>query len=176
MMLINLTVSGNTVGTGAGAAISNSFGVLNAINCTLVHNQVGSGTGSGGVAQLGDPGNTHLDNCILAYNDNDNCSGSISSNSGRNIDDDGGVCNSDDDLWVDPLLASLADNGGFTRTHLPLAGSYAIDNGDDNANVCYATDQRGWHRPIDGDGNGIASCDIGAVELTIPAFLPVIRR
>jgi hypothetical protein len=42
--------------------------------------------------------------------------------------------------------------------------------------VCFASDQRGWHRPIDGDGDGIARCDIGSVELTIPLCLPIIRR
>ena len=131
------------------------------------------------MSQQGTPGNTHLDNCILAYNDNDNCSGVISSNSGRNIDDDDGVCFSDDDLWVDPLLAPLADNGGFTRTHLPLAGSYAIDNGDEDANVCFATDQRGWHRPIDGDGNGFASLRyrLGRADyLVLPAARPSLIR
>ncbi len=62
----------------------------------------------------------------------------------------------------DPKLASLANNGGFASTMLPLAGSPLIDAGE-NLN-CPSTDQRGQARPIDKQGGG-AKCDIGAVEL-----------
>ena len=66
----------------------------------------------------------------------------------------------DDRLDVDAGLGALADNGGFTRTHLP--GANAIDRG---AAVCSASDQRGVARPQDGDGDGISACDAGAVEV-----------
>jgi hypothetical protein len=56
---------------------------------------------------------------------------------------------------ADPLLGPLADNGGPTWTHLPQAGSPAIDGGG----TCTGVDQRGVTRP-----QGIA-CDIGAVEV-----------
>ena len=175
LTLINVTISGNTLATGFGAAIHNTPGTVSAINCTIVDNHVLSGLGAGGVYNGGLAADFMLENVILAYNDNDNCGGPIGSNTDRNIDDDV-ACSFADDLWVDPLLSPLADNGGFSQTHLPAATSYAIDNGDDNAYYCYASDQRGWKRPIDGDGNGIATCDIGSVELAIPLFLPVIRR
>ena len=45
---------------------------------------------------------------------------------------------------------------------MPRAGSPAIDMGDDAQ--CPATDARGIARPYDGDGDTVASCDIGAVE------------
>jgi hypothetical protein len=43
------------------------------------------------------------------------------------------------------------------------AGSPAIDAGGGAG--CLVTDQRGVGRPIDGDEDGTAACDIGAFEL-----------
>ena len=59
-------------------------------------------------------------------------------------------------LGVDPNLGPLADNGGDTFTHLPLAGSPAIDAGGP---TCPVVDQRALPRPIG------PACDIGAVEV-----------
>lgn len=61
-------------------------------------------------------------------------------------------------VGVDPLLGPLADNGGPTLTHLPLAGSPAIDAA---GAICPppAVDQRGAARPQG------SACDIGAVEV-----------
>jgi len=54
-----------------------------------------------------------------------------------------------------------------------LTSSPAIDAADNVG--CPATDQRGVTRPVDGDGNSIAVCDIGAFETTIPADLSVTK-
>lgn len=61
----------------------------------------------------------------------------------------------------DPKLGTLGNNGGFTETMMPGAGSSAIDTG--NAATCAnapvsGLDQRGATRP---HGSG---CDIGSVE------------
>lgn len=79
----------------------------------------------------------------------------------------------------DPLLGLLTDNGGFTLTHALGAGSPAIDAGDPTS--CPATDQRGFFRPIDGNGDGLAICDMGAYEYGstgpgLSLFLPLILR
>jgi hypothetical protein len=65
------------------------------------------------------------------------------------------------------LLGPLADNAGPTQTRALLAGSPAIDTGAGAA--CSAApvsnrDQRGFTRPVDGDGLGGAACDSGAFE------------
>ncbi|MBI9050145.1 MAG: hypothetical protein JEZ00_12040 [Anaerolineaceae bacterium] len=62
----------------------------------------------------------------------------------------------------DPLLGGLTDNGGDTLTMMPNYLSPVIDAGDNT--TCELTDQRGIKRPIDGDKDSIAVCDIGAVE------------
>jgi VCBS repeat-containing protein len=83
---------------------------------------------------------------------------------GYNLIGDGscGFAGLGDQIAVDPLLAPLAANGGATPTRMPMAGSPAIDTG--TPLDCPATDQRGFGRPTDGDGNGLAACDKGAVE------------
>lgn len=78
-----------------------------------------------------------------------------------------------DQLDTDPLLGMLADNGGPTHTFLPMAGSPAINMGDDcvldlscatnNPPLVVTADQRGFNRP---SGSAI---DIGAVEVILPA-------
>ena len=73
-----------------------------------------------------------------------------------------------EDFGLGPLEAS--DNG-FTHPLLP--GSPAIDAGAS----CPPQDQRGAHRPQDGDGDGVALCDAGATELGTPnglADVPVL--
>ena len=64
-------------------------------------------------------------------------------------------------ITTDPLLGTLGDYGGSSQTIPLLAGSSAIDA---TSNNCPATDQRGWARPADGDGDSTATCDIGAYE------------
>ena len=61
-------------------------------------------------------------------------------------------------------------NGGPTTTRVPLPGSPLIDQGSPAmvgshiGQACSRHDQRGKRRPYDADRNGVARCDIGAVE------------
>lgn len=79
---------------------------------------------------------------------------------------------------ADPLLGPLHDNGGPTLTFALLPGSPAIDAG--SPTTCPPTDQRGFFRPVDGNGDGLAICDIGAFEFaSFPPnflYLPIIQK
>src|SRR5215813_3617403 len=80
-----------------------------------------------------------------------------------------------------PNLGPLADNGGPTLTHALLVDSPAIDAGNpagctDNVGNVLTTDQRGAARPTDGNGDGVAICDIGSYErMAIPADLSITK-
>lgn len=105
-----------------------------------------------------------VENAVITGNVRDCYPGLTFTSGGHNLDSDG-TCSFDqptDQQGIDPLLGPLADNGGSTLTHMPLAGSPLIDAGSNDA--CPATDQRGFTRPVDGTGDGQAVCDIGAVE------------
>jgi hypothetical protein len=61
-----------------------------------------------------------------------------------------------DTIWQsDPRLGPLQNNGGPTRTHMPLPDSVAVDAGAAHG---YDTDQRGYARVVG------AAADIGSVE------------
>jgi hypothetical protein len=62
----------------------------------------------------------------------------------------------------DPRLGPLVHDASTTYVHPLLFGSPAIDQGDPGSNL--TTDQRGSSRPLDGDGDTVAVCDIGAFE------------
>jgi len=56
-----------------------------------------------------------------------------------------------------------------------LEGSPAIDAGDDAQ--CPASDQRGVPRPLDGNGDGLAVCDIGSFEYFLSiTYLPLVVK
>ena len=76
---------------------------------------------------------------------------------------------------LDPVLGVLGDNGGPTATHKPLAGSPALDAGDnalakDASDNTLTRDQRGAGRFANSAGPGTGTVDIGAFE-----FHPVLE-
>lgn len=64
---------------------------------------------------------------------------------------------------TDPLLGPLANRYSVLPVRQPRAGGPAVDAGDPA--TCLAEYEDGLSRPIDGDGDGTARCDIGAIEL-----------
>lgn len=176
----NSTISGNTsVESDAIYLLSSAGTYIN--NSTIVNNKGEKSAGIGGI------GRVFVSNSILANNTNASgvsldCSVSeinslghniIGSNNGCNVSATTGDIIGTQTAPINPMLASLANNGGATLTHSLLSGSVAIDAGNtavagSGGSACEFQDQRGINR-ING-----GRCDIGAYELTSNADLSVV--
>ena len=168
LSLTNTTIVGNGSGSAIGGGIANGGGTLTLVHDTFSGNVRGAiQTDQGAETIVGSTiiGAGFADGTDFAclpsgrWTDpfNDAPVGqAITSDDGNNFDQDGhcGFNGNGDIINADPHLASIADNGGPTRTQALLAGSQAIGNA--NELECPATDQRDITR----DG----PCDIGAFE------------
>jgi Zn-dependent metalloprotease len=154
----NLAITGSGVG-GGGIYSSNSNLVLK--NTTIFRNRSTNSWGGG----IGGEGAT-VENSIISNNTDTNFTsicdrGDIISN-GHNIFGDFAWCPLDpqpsDLIGIDPNIFYL-DVIGMAALY---QFSPAVDAG--NPATCLAVDQRGLTRPVDGNGDGLATCDIGAYE------------
>jgi hypothetical protein len=75
---------------------------------------------------------------------------------------------------LDPMLGQLIEFGEYVIAYPLTRSSPAIDKV--LSSCSYDTDQRLSVRPIDGDQNGSALCDIGAIEMGRPFFMPVVIK
>lgn len=175
LLLINSTISGNgPVVSGGGLKV---VGTADLYNATITENEASEG---GGVYIFG---TLNAKNTIIADNIDPSstnpmpdCSGTLISQGYNLVGDTAGctiIGTTGNITGVNPGLGPLQNNGGSTLTHALQASSPAIDAGHpsgctDQAGVILITDQRGYARPIDGDGNGNARCDMGAFERLSP--------
>jgi len=179
--LINSTVSGNTARVHGGGIFNTNITALASV--TIANNLANTGQGGG----IYNTVEIQIETTLLA----DNFASGVANNcmvpSGGNFTDFGynledadscGFTGTGDIINTDPLLGPLKDNGGYTYTHALFAGSPAIDGG--NPNGCtevdgvteLTADQRGFVRPVDGNGDSIPICDIGAYEYVPSKAMP----
>ena len=170
--LTNVTLSENSASAGGG--LYNNLGTATLTNVTLSGN---SAAVSGGGIYRND-GVVQVMSTIVANSPfGGNCVGG-STNNGFNLSSDNTCGFGVGRDSVDVMLNPLADNGGPTQTHMPQPGSPAIDTVATGCPPPF-TDQRGGTRSMDGDGDGSARCDAGAVEygaLLRRVYVPVMRE
>jgi len=155
---LSITIENSTIAGNDGAAIrADSALTVNITNSTITNNTIGLYAGATHAISQ-----SNVTNSILRRNGS-NCSlnGGAITSGGHNIDSGNtcGFAGIGDLVNTDSMLGALRNNGGATKTQGLLAGSPAIDAGDNT--ICPATDQRGVART---DG----ACDIGAVEGAVP--------
>jgi hypothetical protein len=163
LTVTNSTFFGNIAQGGDGGGIFNYRGTLTITNSTFSDNSATASrscspsTGCFPIGGIGgglyNIGTINLANTLIANSiSGEDCVtyNAFGSNVNNLVED--GSCLAA--LSGDPSLGALADNEAPTQTMTLLAGSRAIDAGDNT--VCPATDQRGVTRD--------ASCDIGALE------------
>ncbi|MGD1700197.1 Calx-beta domain-containing protein, partial [Dapis sp. BLCC M229] len=178
----NSTISGN-IASNNGGGINNandpdSTNTLTINNSTIAFNTAGN---SGGGVYNQDV-NVNVNNSIIAGNQdnfNPDVFGGFNSNNSNLIGETTGSTgfNGSEVLSVsiDSVLdTTLQNNGGLTQTHalIPTTTNPAIDSGNNGDVPPGDFDQRGtgFPRIIDGDGDGTATVDIGAFEITLPAI------
>jgi CSLREA domain-containing protein len=172
--LTNSTVSSNTsIESGGGIVSWGPEPTLALYNSTVTLNN-----GQTGGIWSASWGITMMANTIVAGNTgtaegSPDCYGTITSQ-GYNLIGNTTNCTITGDttgnkLNVAAKLGPLQNNGGPTFTHALLSGSAAIDAGNPAApgnttTACSRKDQRDVSRPRDGNDDGKARCDMGAVE------------
>ena len=168
MTISNSTFSGNVASLSGGAIFN--LAALQLASSTLNDNS--AGFLAGGIVNFGplQIGNTILNAGASGVNLYVNGGGTVAS-LGYNIssDDAGGfLTGPGDQLFTNPMLGPLQDNGGPTFTHALLPGSAAIDAGDPNFTPPPLFDQRGsgFDRVVNG------RIDVGSFEVQAPSLTP----
>lgn len=166
----NLFVMRNRARLGFAGGVCNSLGTFDCTNCMIARNQANQLTGG-----IQNEGVFRLRNSVVADNfvhrgslgrfSDPNCEGSLPTSLGYNIEDRNscGFAESTDQVSKPLKLKGPRELKGtvFAAAYL-RHDSGLVDQGNDA--VCPATDLFGVARPVDGDGDTVATCDVGPVE------------
>lgn len=161
-LLRNTTISSNKAGGAGGGVQVEPGGGADMVHVTIHENMAPNGSAlSGPAAAVG------AVNSIFSGPPRQTgpvCSAAVRS-AGHNLSSDTscGLGSPGDLAGRNPKLSPLFRTGRTpTLTHAPLAGSPAIDAGDNGSSL--PNDQHGFPRPDDGNGDGVRIVDIGALE------------
>ncbi len=168
----NVTLSSNTADLGGAIASFDAASSLELVNVTLSGN---TALIEGNDLYLRDAVASAA-NSIFSGSGTNNCffaGTSVLESAGTNIDSGAscGLNGPGDQSLTQPVLSSLGNYGGPGFTHAPFDGSPAIDAA--NEALCPTADQRGEPRPLDGNGDAIVQCDIGAHERVYENRTPI---
>jgi len=181
-LLRNVTISDNHANAG-GALFGDGANELRFEHCTITRNHATGPNGGGAIFDVRGSANPNfipieLVNTIVSGNTQlfgrecNTVFPDVIVSSGGTLHAPGDACRMragiGDIATLTAGIAPLADNGGYTRTHALLPDSIAIDAALPAA--CASVDQRGRTRPLDGNDDGQAVCDIGAFEFADPIF------
>jgi len=162
--LSNSVIAFNQARIGGGILARFDDALINLYHSTVIHN---SATSSGdNIYVYGDARITSQSNVIAYPRHGDNCSGLLGTNlsSSRNnlVDDMSCEMLSSTSLLsiADPHLSGFSSSDDYFPGFQPTAASPALDNSECSLLV----DAIGNSRPNDGDGNGLAFCDMGGLE------------
>jgi hypothetical protein len=175
--------TGNYYGGSGGGIVNASTGSLTITDSTIAQNRSGDSSGAGVSAAGGlfnSGGTVTMGNTILADNYADyswDCFADVIS-TGYNLFGSLSGCSISGDttgniIGQDPKLAPHPITSSSNILQPLLFGSPAIDAGPA---TCGYIDQRHLLRPKDGDGDGTATCDIGAYEAFKWNFFPLMIR
>ena len=193
--LTNVSLYGNSAGRDGGAIFESGQSQLNILNSTITGNSATRGGGIYGSYVANS--DSSIGNTIIAKNRNDNdvllidrqgnnndVWGVFTSQGNNLIGNNNGSEGFDNpnDLVgtlanpLDPLLEMPANNGGTTATIKLKSTSPAIDAGNNNLVDNLNTERRenGFSRIVDGNGDGIATVDIGAFEVQTSDLGPIL--
>jgi Ca2+-binding RTX toxin-like protein len=176
-LISNSTISNNSASYVGGGIYDQSTSGAQVINVTVAKNSAdyaGAGVYGNAGTKLytsivaGNPGSSSQDiygtfDSSSAYNligrDNVLTNNINDGSNGNQVGNENGA------PVVDAGLASLANYGGQTRTHLLTAASKALDRGDSTIVSQMPIDQRGLARTVDSNVGYGEQTDIGAVEM-----------
>jgi CSLREA domain-containing protein len=155
LSITNSTFTLNGANSRGGAIDNDSNSSLAVMNCTFKGNGAIIG---GGIGDLS--GVSTVKNVLMAGNGGGNCNGQFAVSSTHNLSTDDTCSPGFTQVLLEDLaLGDLSSNPVYFPLNL---GSSAIDTGTNDG--CPAHDEQGKHRPLDGDGDSLAVCDVGAYE------------